>query len=248
MPEAPLLITVALPYECRPIVRLLANPTQETCSTGHLRWHGRWGGTEVVIQETGMGLTAAGASTRAALEETRPSALIASGLAGGLSTAVAIGDAIVPDHVSREGGQPIAVDSTLRAIAAHHLPERRSRRGLLVSVDRVVRTRDDKSRLAAATRADAVDMESAAIVVEADRAGVPVIVIRGASDIASDDLPDLSNLDLTTRRDRLRLAGRALRSPGTARSLARLGWGGHRAMKTVAEVFENFIPRLKTGG
>jgi len=122
------------------------------------------------------------------------------------------------------------------------------RRGLLVSVERVVRTHDEKSTLAAATRADAVDMESAAILGEAERAGIPAIVIRGASDVAADDLPDLSDLDLTARRHQLRLVGRALRSPRTARSLARLAWGGHFAMKTVTEVLENVIPRLKNGG
>lgn len=193
-----------------------------------------------------MGLAAAEATLGETVPATSPRCVIASGLAGGLAPAVATGDAIVPDRVAREGGRPITVDPELRAAAAMWLPEKRSRRGLLVSVDRILRTPEEKARLAAATRADAVDMESAAILEQAESFGVPAIVVRAASDAADDDLPDLEGLDLGRRRDRLRLAGRACTSPRTAAGLVRLARGARRATRTLDEIFRNLIPRLQS--
>lgn len=243
VPQPPVLITAALPFECHPLVALLAEATRDTTASG--RWHGHVDGTAVVIQETGMGLHAADEAARGALEQVRPRCVIASGLAGGIAPAVGLGDAIVPDCVAREGGPDLIVDHELRAAAAMHLPERRSRRGRLVSVDRVVRLPSEKASLAAETRADAVDMESASILEQASQRSIPAVVIRAASDTAEDELPDLSGLDLTLRGDQLRLVGRALTSPRTALGVVRLARGGQRAMQTVTAILENLLPCLK---
>lgn len=245
MSDAPVLITAALPFECRPLVALLSSVEVTQSSVGRHRWRGTHGGVDVVVQETGMGLEAAAESTAHALRETNPRLVLSVGLAGGIAPAVGLADAIAPDRVARERGDDILVDVDLRALSAPFLPEKRSRRGRLVSVDRVVRSPTDKAELAAATRADAVDMESAAILESARDTGIPAIVLRAASDTATDDLPDLSAIDPTKPADQLRLVGRALTSPRTAVGLVRLGWGGHRAMGTVVEVLEKLLPCLK---
>lgn len=203
------------------------------------------GDADVVVQETGMGLAAARTSAREVLAARRPRCLVATGLAGGLSPSVSVGDAIVPDRVARENGEALPVDPELRATAALDLPERRSRRGLLVSVDRVVRTAAEKEALARATQADAVDMESAALLEEARAAGIPSLVVRAASDTARDELPDMEGLDPSAWGDRLRLVGRALTSPRTAAGLLRLSLGGARGTATLRQVLGKTLPRLQ---
>lgn len=192
-----------------------------------------------------MGLDAAAGAAAHALQDTNPRLVLSVGLAGGIARAVRRADAIVPDRVAREHGEDIPVDTDLRALVAPFLPEKRSRRGRLVSVDRVVRTPAAKAELAAAARADAVDMESAAILEEAARAAVPAIVLRAASDTAEDVLPDISTIDVTKPIDQFRLVGRAITSPRTAAGLVKLGWGGHRAMQTVTHVLKKLLPCLK---
>ena len=183
MPARPILICAALPYECEALARMLGAPRIEIDATGRRRHRGHVGGAPVVVQETGLGLEAAARSATRALEEVSPCCLVASGLAGALSPAASVGDAIVPDRVAREGGETIEVDGALRAIVAPHLPEKKARRGLLISVDEVVRTRAQKAHLVERTRADAVDMESAALLEQARRAGVAALVVRAAAEI-----------------------------------------------------------------
>ncbi len=241
---APILVCAALPYECAALVGLLATPRHECDDAGRNRWSGLVGGTHVVLQETGIGLDAAHRAARRAIDALRPRCLIATGLAGGLSPAVAVGDAIVPDRVGRVGQTPIEVDRHLRARTAPELPEGRSRRGLLVSTEHVVRTPGEKRALAERTRADAVDMESAALLEQAVAAAVPALVIRAASDAAHDELPDLGGLDLSRRADQLRLLGRTLLSPARLGPLMRLARGGREANKTLVSVLARVLPRL----
>lgn len=244
MPAQPILICAALPYECEALARMLGAPRVEVDATGRRRHRGHVGGAPVVVQETGLGLEAAARSATLALEEVSPCCLVASGLAGALSPAASVGDAIVPDRVAREGGETIEVDGTLRAVVAPHLPEKKSRRGLLISVDEVVRTRAQKADLVERTRADAVDMESAALLEQARRAGVAALVVRAASDDSRHDLPDLGGLDLSRAADQARLVGRTLLRPTMWLALARLARGSRLANRTLCDVLERTLPLL----
>ena len=244
VPARPILICAALPYECEALVRMLDGPRVEVDATGRRRMRGYVRGAPVVVQETGLGLEAAGKTAALALEEVSPCCLIASGLAGALSPSASIGDAIVPDRVAREGGEVIEVDGALRAVVAPHLPEKKSRRGLLISVDEVVRTRAQKAALVERTRADAVDMESAALLEQAREAGVAALVVRAASDDTRHDLPDLEGLDLSRSADQARLVGRTLLHPAMWWALPRLARGGRLANRTLRRVFEKTLPLL----
>jgi adenosylhomocysteine nucleosidase len=226
-------------------VRRLASTRREHDSAGRPFWRGRIVDVEIVVLETGLGLAAAEDAAREALERLRPRCLIATGLAGGLSPAVRVGDAIVPDRVAREGGEALAVDPELRARAALHLPEGRTRRGLLGSVDRVVGATSEKRALAGRLQADAVDMESAALLEQARAASVPALVVRAASDAVDDAVPDLTGVDLGRTSGRLRLAARALLSPSTTSALVRLAASSGRARRTSIRILEDLLPRLR---
>ena len=239
MPTGPVLVFAALPQECRTVLKTL----RDVRGTSP-RWEGRAGTTDVIVRQTGVGLEAAREVAAAELGGGPPASVVCTGVAGGLSPSVGRGDAIVPDRVAFEDGEGIPVDPALRTLAAPLLPERRSRRGLLVSVQRAARTPAEKAQLAAKLRADAVDMESAALVDVARAHGVPAVVIRAASDTAEERVPDLDGLDLSQPRDQVRLALRALRSAREIHSLLQLARGARAASQTLTEVLGSFLPRL----
>lgn len=110
----------------------------------------------------------------------RPHDLVVSaGACGALGPELSAGDLVVPRVVLGPDGRrwPAA---PLRAPAGA---------GTLLSVDEVVETASQKSRLWLETGALAVDMESAAILAWASARGVPVAVVRGVSDDAERGIP-----------------------------------------------------------
>ena len=105
--------------------------------------------------------------------------VVSAGTCGALAPHLRAGDLVIPEAV-------LAPDGARRSLpAAPGL----SQAGALVSVDRVVETRDAKARLWRDTAAVAVDMESAIIVEWAAALGRVAIAIRGVSDSAADGVP-----------------------------------------------------------
>jgi len=68
--------------------------------------------------------------------------------------------------------------------------------GRFVSADRIIDTALEKGRFARTTGAIGLDMESAALAIEARRAQVPFVIVRAASDLLDEDLPLHFNLFL----------------------------------------------------
>jgi adenosylhomocysteine nucleosidase len=68
--------------------------------------------------------------------------------------------------------------------------------GRFVSTDRIIPSAAEKRRFASATEAVGLDMESAALATEAQRAGVPFVIVRTVSDLLDEDLPLDFNLFL----------------------------------------------------
>ncbi|MEM6421576.1 MAG: hypothetical protein AAF698_03230 [Pseudomonadota bacterium] len=114
--------------------------------------------------------------------------LVSWGLAGGLAPGLTPGDLIVPRTVVSEAGEEWAAapcPSPLEALARAQ-PER------LLGVEHVVLDPVDKAKLAAASGAAAVDMESHRVARAAAAAGVAFLVVRALGDPATRALPALA--------------------------------------------------------
>jgi 4-hydroxy-3-methylbut-2-enyl diphosphate reductase len=116
-----------------------------------------------------------------------PAAVAVTGVGGALVEDLGPGDVVVADRVVRPSGETvvrlpsaglIAADLRRSGITAHV--------GAVVSTDRIVHGRMARARLAAATGAIAVDMESAALLDQPW--GVPTAVIRAVSDRPGQEL------------------------------------------------------------
>jgi hopanoid-associated phosphorylase len=126
------------------------------------------------------------------LLEAGAGALVSFGIAGGLDPALGPGDIVLPEAVVAPGGPAVVTDAAWRRrvldlAAAKGL---RPTGGKLAGSDQVVATVAGKRALYEATRAVAVDMESHAVALAAQTAGVPFLVIRAVIDPAHRALPN----------------------------------------------------------
>ena len=190
-------VIFAVPQESRGFRRALG----EVARFGDRGWlQGRLGAEEIVVVHTGIGAAAAEREVHALLAETQPEWLLSAGFAGGLEARVTCGTVFVAENFSDPG----------LAARCPALP-----RWILTTQAEATATPEKKSALAAATGAQAVDMETAAIVRAAG--GRPVLAVRAISDGVEDPLPVPLTVayDLGAQRPRpLAVAGYMVRHPG----------------------------------
>lgn len=145
-------------------------------------------GRRLLVAANGPGPELAGAATRALFEREPVRLVISAGTCGALAPELAFGDIFVADQV--RGAERKFDTWAVEAPAG-------CRRGVLLSVDRVVVNKQEKAALFRQGAA-AVDMESAGVAPEAERRGVPVAAIRVVLDVAAESFP----VDFNTMRGR----------------------------------------------
>lgn len=219
-----LLALTALEVEARILARQLR--LAPVAEKGWSRWEGR--GIDVVPVGLGAARLRERASRRAGV-----GLVVSAGACGALAPDLSVGDLVAPEAVLGPSGLRYLTDAVPGL----------ARRGTLVTAPGVVDTPAAKARLWSETGALAVDMESAAVVAWARAEGLPVAVVRGVSDSASQAVsPDLVALAEPDGRVR---AGRALRlALGRPRALAgavALRRGTTAALRTVAAALEGIV-------
>ncbi len=163
-----------------------------------------------------------------ALVEQGAQALVSFGLAGGLDPALRPGDVIVPAEVI-EAGVLYAADPALSArfggVTAHRL----------LAGDAVVATASAKLAAARASGAQAVDLESGAVVRVAREFGLPFAVVRAICDPAERDLPPaaLAALDARGGIGPWRVLRSLFRQPGQVPGLIGLALDAGRARRAL---------------
>jgi adenosylhomocysteine nucleosidase len=204
----------------------------------HPLYEAEVGDTAVRAVITGMGAENASRAMRAALEE-EPDVCICSGLAGGLKPAYHSGDILAARRVSEATGAQALEGAAelLRAASAcgANLVE------LFLTSDRVVA--DSRQKLRLGQVADAVDMESCAVLAEAARWGVPAVAVRAISDTCEMDLPyDFSRA--VDSRGQVRVAsvlGQVIRRPQGLPALLHLARDARRAAESLAQFLDIYV-------
>jgi len=209
--------------------RLLAGPRLELSRVIRLD-------ARVCLYVCGMGPDRAGRAAEV-LSDAGCEALVSFGTAGGLLPRLRAGALVVPQRVLDEDGQAFRVDDAWRKRLLNRTatgPAAPSQD--LVSVTRPVLSRGDKRRLAEASGACAVDMESAAIAGFASRNAIPLLVVRAVSDDSGQSIPTalLPALDRYGEVRRLALLQALCLHPGVLPRLAGLARGAGAAERTLA--------------
>lgn len=181
--------------------------------------------SNVRVLLTGMGARNAERAIRIALNDIHPAAVFTCGFAGALNPDLRIADVVGPSAALVVGARP----------------------AVFILSERVAVTAAEKSALRARTGADVVEMESAIIERECQKAGVPCTTVRVISDEANEDLP-LDFNALMTHDQRLsmaRLIRAVLKAPQKTPSLMRLGKNSARAAGALAQVLDRAISDLE---
>jgi adenosylhomocysteine nucleosidase len=169
---------------------------------------------------------------------------IVSGFAGALKSSVKLGDVVaaesVQDHFSR---QTEICDHDLLNHAAENGA---TRIATLLTTDHVVNTAVEKNRLSAF--AEAVDMESFAILHAANKKSVPTAVLRVISDSFDRDMP--AELDtIMDPQGHVKITGvvrYVVKHPLIVPALVRLGRDSKSAAEALAQFLESYINKLSS--
>lgn len=173
--------------------------------------------TDVVIAKSGIGKVNAGICTQIMIDRFEITALINSGIAGGLEPSLHIGDicignkmiqhdydltpfghvkGYIPNGSNGSGGdKPTEFESDKRLVdiiekaSCEISDSERVLKGTIVSGDQFIADLSKKKSLHEEFGAIAAEMEGAAIAHSASHAGVPFVVIRVISDLANGDSP-----------------------------------------------------------
>lgn len=169
----PLVLLTATVVEMQPLAKQLHLEQQSPLS-----WQGEVADMPVVAQVTGMGPIRASQAVREIAELFPEARILFTGFAGALDPSLDIGSVISPAVVCNSSNQTLNVDGQMPQI--------------IVSVEKIISTPQQKSQLAIDTKAAAVDMESYAAAITANELGIPLTIIRAISDEAHQTLPTWS--------------------------------------------------------
>jgi nucleoside phosphorylase len=149
----------------------------------------RLGARRFILAAHGSGMRLAAQACEVAWNRCRPQALASVGFCGALSSELGLAGVLAASEV---------IDAERGRRFSASLPQCRlpHRQGPVVSVDRVVGSAEEKSRLAV-LGAIAVEMEAAAVAERARAWGVPFFCLKSVTDLAGETF----TLDLNRARD-----------------------------------------------
>lgn len=163
--------------------------------TEPLRWHtgnafaGEWQGKSIVLVRSGMGCDSAKLALAEIAGKFDLERVISIGYAGALDPTLQVGELVVADQVIHyKTPKPYSLDKELIGT----MPE--ARRGTLLTVDEVVASPPAKRAMREKYSAVAVDMETSALVEEAEARCLPFASVRAITDTANQELIDCSHL------------------------------------------------------
>jgi adenosylhomocysteine nucleosidase len=250
-----ILIFVALKAECGPTRARLVDSGALPGSDLE-GYQGRIAGSPIMIVVTGMGMRRSRISAARAMDSLSPvDLIITSGVAGGLRDELTVGEVVLSERllICRDGDfQPEqAIDvrtqclnqfaAALKACEVSHAvgPTMTTRRPIITAADK------QRAHLQSGG-AISVDMESAAIAVEAERRGLPFVCVRSILDTACQEVVGARLLDQNSRVRPLAAAKALITHPQMILGVAHLLKNLRRSTHSLASTLEAVLPHLQT--
>lgn len=202
---------------------------------------GKFEGAEARVLLTGVGFANARRGMRAAVQW-RPDVCISSGLAGSLRREIGIAQVCAArEVVELETGRKMSADPELLSMAGMRKAKIIE---MLLTSNEIVLSAEGKSRLG--RMAEAVEMESFAVMSEAGAAGIPSIAIRAISDAADENLPmDFSKvLDQGGKVQASKVAKEIVRAPHKLPALLGLARKSSIASGRLAEFLDGYVAEI----
>ncbi len=157
----------------------------KTYSGGQFKFvGGLCGNIRIAIVEAGMGPARATRATHALLDAHQPRWIVSTGFAGALNTDLKLGHIVVANEIVGLNSEPLQIDLEMASDPASGLHV-----GRTLTVDKMIRTIEEKRALAEQTGAIAVDMETLAVATVCRQTKTRFMAVRAISDDLSADLP-----------------------------------------------------------
>ena len=232
----------------------IAGIKQEMAITHTLRWPtgnafvGEWQGVPIVLARSGMGRDRARQALVEIAEKWDIKEVISIGYAGALDSSLEVGDLVVADQVievdSFRPGEEVK-SYTLEKEIFNTATE--GQRKVLLTVDRIAATPEEKKELRDRYSAVAVDMETSALVAEAQARCLPFISVRSITDTAEQELIDCSHLVAEDGDvSKLKAGWHVITHPGDLKGMIALGQHAKTATANLTEFLKPyFISREK---
>ncbi|CAO3424882.1 phosphorylase family protein [Azospirillum doebereinerae] len=166
------------------------------------------------------------------LVERGAEALVSFGLAGGLAEGMAAGTLLLPSEILLPDGAACAVEPAWREAVLERADGLHPSGARMACTPLVLATPADKRALAERSGAVAADMESEAVALAAQRAGLPFLVLRAVADPWDATVPPPALAGLAADGS-LRLVAVTLelvRQPRHLSTMLRLAQDGHTAL------------------
>ena len=197
-----------------------------------------FGGAKVRAVLTGLGQEHALDAARRAFAY-KPDLCISTGLAGAVRSGYRVGDVLAARLVS-EVGEPVAVASHRELLAAAVDCGARHIERLATSKTLVARPEQKRE---ISSRAEAVDMESYAILAEAARCGVPALAVRSVSDTSDFEMPYdfAAACDAQGQVRTTKVLAQVLRRPSGLPALLKLARDSRAASRRLAVFLDAFV-------
>jgi len=194
----------AMPEEIEPIIGKLKN-LKETVYAANKYYEGTYNGKDVVVAYSKIGKVFATLTATILIEKFNCDTVLFSGVAGAISSDLKVGDLIIANGVSQhdlditafghpfgyvpEGEVCISTDVALRNIAKDVAKEKGLvlKEGIIATGDQFVANSERKDWIGKTFKADALEMEGAAVAVVCSSLNIPFFILRAISDSADMD-------------------------------------------------------------
>jgi adenosylhomocysteine nucleosidase len=235
-----ILVTFAVDAEFAPWRKL--RKFSESAAAGVKIYATHVDNAELTVLLTGIGGRKAWAEATRLIWDDNMDLCISSGLAGALRPEHRVGDILAAREVyATNWNKVIPSDTALLKLA----PGAGAKIvDAFYSADRVLVRAEDKQQLS--VKADAVEMESGDILLEAVAFGARVIAIRAISDAADQNLPlDFNHVNTDSGDVSIgRILLEAVRHPGSIPALIKFGFQSRRAAAKLAAFLDAYVQQL----
>jgi adenosylhomocysteine nucleosidase len=244
-------LVAAMPQEIAPLLRRLKGYRREKVNGFNL-YRAVLQGVPLVLVESGMGPKHASAATETLIAHASPGMILNFGFGGAVLPGIGIGDVVVAERVLlmeagnlTEAPQPDADLSglLLQSLSASNLP---ATSGTFITAAAIMNKKEVAGKVPAGLRHPTLEMETAAVLLTAQRAAVPVVALRGISDAADEELEfsleEFCDANLNIRLPRVLAC--VARKPKIIPQLLRLSRNTKRAGNTLALAVEVALKAL----
>ncbi len=204
---------------------------------------GEWQGVPIVLVRSGMGRDRARRALVEVAERYDLKEIISIGYAGALDPSLEVGDLVVADKIIEMDSSRSDEDMKSYSLNKEIFNTTGEiHRKILLTVDRVAATPQEKKKLREKYSAVAVDMETSALAEEAQARNIPFISVRAITDTADQELIDCAHLvEEDGEVSKLKAGWHVLTHPGDLKGMIDLGQHAKLATANLTEFLKKYF-------